>query len=133
VHNHVLHERVIIVSVETERVPHVYHAERLTCDQLGHVADGITGMTVRFGFQDAPNVPAMLKLAIRQDLLEREIDVEQVSYFLSQITIVPTRARGMTPWRKRLFLVLARNAASPVIYFRLPDQRTVTVGERVAL
>ena len=132
-HNHVLHERVIIVSIETERVPHVYHADRLTCDELGHAGDGITGLTVRFGYQDAQNVPAMLKLAIRRDLLERSIDLDETSYFLSQITIVPTRARGINPWRKRLFLALARNAASPVVYFRLPDNRTVTMGERVAL
>jgi KUP system potassium uptake protein len=132
-HNHALHERVIIISIETERVPHVYHAERLTCDQFGHAADGITGMTVRFGFQDAPNVPAMLKLAVRQELLERSLDFDGIAYFLSQITIVPTKARGMNPWRKRLFLLLARNAASPVYYFRLPDDRTVTVGERVQL
>ncbi len=132
-HNHVLHERVIIVSIETERVPHVYHADRLTCDELGHGADGITGVTVRFGFQDAQNVPAMLKLAVREGLLERTIDLEQASYFLSQITIVPKRGRGINPWRKRLFLALARNAANPVVYFRLPDERTVTVGERVAL
>jgi len=132
-HNHVLHERVIIVSIETERVPHVYHAERLSCDQLGHAADGITGLTVRFGFQDTPNVPAMLKLAVRQHLLEPSLDLEQASYFLSQITIVPKHGLGMNRWRKRLFLALARNAANPVVYFRLPDGRTVTVGERVAL
>jgi KUP system potassium uptake protein len=130
--NHVLHERVVIVSLLTERVPHVYHADRLTCDELGHAADGITGVTVRIGFQDAPNVPAMLNLAMRRKLLE-PIDLERASYFLSQITIVPTKARGMNPWRKRLFLLLARNAANPVAYFRLPDDRTVTVGERVAL
>ena len=130
--NHVLHERVIIVSVETERVPHVYHADRLTCDELGHAADGITGVTVRIGFQDAPNVPAMLNLAMRRKLLE-PVDLATASYFLSQITIVPTRARGINPWRKRLFLLLARNAANPVAYFRLPDDRTVTVGERIAL
>jgi KUP system potassium uptake protein len=132
-HNHVLHERVIIVSIETERVPHVYHADRLSCDELGHAADGITGLSVRFGFQDAPNVPAMLKLAVRQELIERSIDLEHASYFLSQITIVATQAGGMTSWRKRLFLTLARNAANPVVYFRLPDDRTVSVGERVAL
>jgi KUP system potassium uptake protein len=132
-HNHILHERVIIVSIETERIPHVYHADRLSCDELGHAADGITGLSVRFGFQDAPNVPAMLRLAVRQGLLEQTLDDAHASYFLSQITIVPARARGMNPWRKRLFLALARNAANPVAYFRLPDDRTVTVGERVAL
>jgi KUP system potassium uptake protein len=133
-HNHVLHERVIIVSVRTERVPHVYHADRLHCEALGEArgaTSGMTAMSVSFGFQDAPNVPAMLKLAIRRDLLERTLDLETVSYFLSQITIVPSRAGGMNPWRKRLFLLLARNAASPVLYFRLPDDRTVMVGERV--
>ncbi|HEY2571377.1 MAG TPA: potassium transporter Kup [Solirubrobacteraceae bacterium] len=133
VHNHVLHERVIILSIHTEQVPHVYHAERLARDELGHADDGISGLAVRFGFQDAQNVPAMLKLAVRRDLLEGSIDLGEVSYFLSQITIVPTRARGMNPWRKRLFLALARNAANPVVYFRLPDERTVTIGERIAL
>jgi KUP system potassium uptake protein len=132
-HNHVLHQRVIILSIKTERIPHVYHADRLTCDDLGHSADGITGLIVRFGFQDAQNVPAMLHLAVRRRLLEGSIDLDETSYFLSQITIVPTRAHGMNPWRKRLFLALARNAANPVGYFRLPDDRTVTMGERVSL
>jgi KUP system potassium uptake protein len=132
-HNHVLHRRVIIVSLETERVPHVYHADRLTCDELGHAADGISALTVRFGFQDAPNVPAMLRLAVRRELLESSIDLDRAIYFLSQITIVQTGAGGMSAWRKRLFLVLSHNAANPVAYFRLPDNRTVTIGERVAL
>jgi KUP system potassium uptake protein len=131
--NHVLHERVIIVSIETKRVPHVHHSDRLHCDELGHASDGITGATLRCGFQDSLDVPAMLDLAIEQRLLERTLDLQSASYFLSQITIVPTRASGMNRWRKRLFLVLARNAATPVVYFRLPDDRTVTVGERVAL
>jgi KUP system potassium uptake protein len=39
----------------------------------------------------------------------------------------------MSAWRKRLFLILAHNAANPVVYFRLPDDRTVTMGERVSL
>ena len=75
----------------------------------------------------------MLRLAVRQGLLEKSLDDAHAIYFLSQITIVPARARGLNPWRKRLFLALARNAANPVAYFRLPDDRTVTVGERVAL
>ncbi len=132
-HNHILHERVIILSIETERVPHVYHEDRLTCDELGHIADGITGLTVRFGFQDAPNVPAMLHLAVRSELLESSFDLDGVSYFLSQITIVESADSAMSAWRKRLFLVLAHNAANPVGYFRLPDDRTVTIGERVPL
>jgi KUP system potassium uptake protein len=132
-HNHVLHERVIIVSIETLQIPHVADAERLVHDDLGHSADGITGLIARYGFQDHPDVPALLTLAVRRHLLERTLDLDSVSYFLSQITIVQTDAPGMSAWRKRLFLTIAHNAANPVKYFRLPDDRTVTMGERVSL
>jgi KUP system potassium uptake protein len=132
-HNHVLHEHVIIVSIETERVPHVSPADRLVADHLGHPADGITALTARFGFQDRPNIPATLRLAAQQDLLEAAIDVDQASYFLSQITIVPADTPGLSSWRKRLFLTMAHNAANPARYFGLPDARTVTMGERIDL
>jgi KUP system potassium uptake protein len=130
-HNHVLHERVIIVSLETARVPHIAEAKRLRADHLGHPADGITVLKARFGFQDEPNVPAALRLAAERNLLEGTLDVDQASYFLSQITIVPTDAPGMSRWRKRLFLTMAHNAAHPAAYFRLPDDRTITIGERI--
>ncbi len=132
-HNHVLHERVIIVSTQTERIPHVSDDDRLTADHLGRPGDGITGLTVRFGFQDEPNIPATLRLAVQEGLLEGEIDVDSASYFLTQITIVPAGDASMSRWRKKLFLTMARNAANPAGYFRLPDNRTVTMGERVDL
>jgi KUP system potassium uptake protein len=132
-HNHVLHERVIIVSIGVERVPHVAPADRLTADHLGAHSDGITALSARFGFQDEQDVPALLRLAVRRKLLEGTIDHEQISYFVSQITIVPCEDPGMLRWRKRLFLTLAHNAASPVGYFHLPDERTVTMGERILL
>jgi K+ transporter len=57
--------------------------------------------------------------------LEGTIDVDQISYFLSQMTIVATAAPGMSTWRKKLFLTMAHNAAR---YFGLPDDRSVTIG-----
>ncbi|HEY2216938.1 MAG TPA: potassium transporter Kup, partial [Solirubrobacteraceae bacterium] len=111
----------------------VPEGERLRRDPLGDPADGIAGLTARFGFQDHPDVPALLRLADRGKLLERSFDLRQASYFLSFITIVRTDAPGMSAWRKQLFLTMAHNAANPAWYFRLPDERTVTVGERVAL
>jgi KUP system potassium uptake protein len=132
-HNHVLHERVIIISIQTERVPHISDLERLATDHLGHPADGITGLTARFGFQDETNIPATLRLAVQQQLLEATVDTDQVSYFLSQITIMPTDAPGMSTWRKKLFLTMAHNAANPAGYFGLPDDCTVTMGERIDL
>ena len=102
-------------------------------DHLGNPGDGITGLTARFGFQDVPDIPAALRLAAELQLLEGKIDLAQVSYFLSQITIVPCDDPGMSTWRKKLFLTMARNAANPAAYFRLPDNQTVTMGERIKL
>jgi KUP system potassium uptake protein len=132
-HNHVLHQRVIIVTVENERVPHISGADRVVSDHLGRPDDGITGLIARFGFQDEPDIPATLRLAAERNLLEGEIDLDEVSYFLSQITIVPCAAPGLSTWRKKLFLNMAHNAANPAVYFRLPDDRTVTIGERILL
>jgi KUP system potassium uptake protein len=124
---------VIIVSIQTERVPHIPESARLVVDHLGHPADGITSLVARFGFQDSPNVPAVLRLAARQDLLEDTIDAEEACYFLSQITIVPTEDRDLSAWRKKLFLAMAHIASNPASYFGLPDHRTVTIGERIDL
>jgi len=132
-HNHVLHEHVIILSVKTERVPRISDADRVAVNPLGHRDDGITGLTARFGFQDEPDVPSALRLAAEQDLLEGVTDVDQATYFLTQITIVPTDNPGLSAWRRKLFLLMAHNASNPAVYFGLPDDRTVTMGERVDL
>ncbi len=130
-HNHVLHESVVILTVEVERVPHVPVAERLVADELGADDDGISHLRARFGFQDTPDVPATLRMAAEQDLLERPVDVDGTSYFLSRMTIVPSAKPGMATWRKRLFALIARNASSAADYFRLPEDQVVTVGSRI--
>jgi KUP system potassium uptake protein len=131
-HNHVLHHNVVILSIETEGVPHVAGKDRLAANDLGDRHDGIMRLTARFGYQDHPNVPAALRLAVGQGLLEPR-DLDDISYFLSKITIVRTDAPGMSAWRKRLFLTIAHNAASPVEYFRLADDRTVIMGEQIEI
>ncbi len=132
-HNHVLHKNVVIVSIETERVPHTLDADRLLPDDLGDGSDGITRLTARFGFQDDTDIPAALRLANRLGLLEGNCDIDTATYFLSRITIARSDTPGMSKWRKSLFLTLAHNAADPVEYFRLPGRRTVTIGERIEL
>jgi KUP system potassium uptake protein len=130
-HNHTVHESVVIVSVETERIPHVPEDERVSVDDLGYRDDGITHLIARYGFQDTIDVPRTLRLAAER--VESELDLDAVSYFISRITIVPTDAPGMARWRKRLFTVIARNAADPVPYFGLPDDRTVVMGSHIEL
>ena len=132
-HNHVLHEHVIILTVETLDVPHVADSERVVVDDFGHAADGIFLVTARFGFQDDPNVPDALRLALAASGEAGDAEIDEASYFLSRITIAPTSAPGMAGWRKRLFVTLSRNAASPVGYFGLPVDRVVALGSHVEL
>jgi KUP system potassium uptake protein len=131
-HTRTLPEAVVIMSIETLRVPHVPEDERAQCDDLGYRDDGISHVSVRLGFQDDPNVPSLLHLAAAAGL-EGEVDLENPSYYLSQVTIVPTEKRGLARWRKRLFVAISRNAASPVEYFGLPGDRVVTMGSHIDL
>jgi KUP system potassium uptake protein len=133
-HNHVVHEHVVIVSAIAQHIPHVPPAERIGADDLGYRDDGIIHLTLRFGFQDEQDIPAALRRAV-SDLArpgtEFDIDPDAASYFLSKVTLRLTDAPGMRPWRKRLFLAMAHNAASPAEYFSLPESRTVVMGSQV--
>jgi KUP system potassium uptake protein len=131
-HTRALHETVVIISIATTKAPYVPESERLVVDSLGYEDDGISHLTACFGFQDVPDVPRLLELAAETGL-ETEVDVEGAVYFLSQVSVTPTAAPGMRGWRKRLFVAMSRNAASPVDYFRLPGERTVTVGSQIEL
>ncbi|HXS43891.1 MAG TPA: potassium transporter Kup, partial [Solirubrobacteraceae bacterium] len=113
-------------------VPHVAHDDRLVVDDLGFTDDGILHLRARVGFQDHTDVPDILSQAAERDL-ECPIDVEGASYFVSRATLVLGDEPGLARWRKRLFIAMARNAASPALRFRLPDERTVTLGSRIEL
>ena len=129
-HNHVLHEHVVILSIETLPVPHVPPAERLAIDDLGYTDDGITHVSARFGYMDEPNVPAVLRLAAEAGL-ECPLEVDEASYFLSTIELHVGDAPGMSRWRKRLFLATSQITADAAEYFGLPRERTVIMGSRI--
>jgi KUP system potassium uptake protein len=130
-HNDVVHGCVLIVSVQTVNVPHVRDSKRLAVDELGYQDDGISRISVRYGFQDLIHVPDALALSVEE--MEGDVDLDDASYIISDTTVVPTHARGMRRWRKRLFVAMSRNAANPVPYFMLPDDRTVVVGAHIEL
>jgi KUP system potassium uptake protein len=129
-HSNALHRNVVILSVETLKVPNVPEDEQVTIDDLGYRDDGISHVVARVGFQDEIDVPRILALAVARGL-EGDCDVDQASYYLSRMTIVPTDAPTMRRWRKKLFMAVARNASNPVTYFSLPDDRTVVMGSHV--
>jgi KUP system potassium uptake protein len=130
-HLHALHEKVVIVSVEPVGVPHVDRDDRFVVTKMGEGLFRIFHVVDRLGYRDRWNIPEALALARKQGLLERNLDLEHASYFVSRITIKPTDAPGMQRWRKKLFVMMARNAASPIDAFCLPGDRTVMMGSQV--
>lgn len=132
-HTHALHERVVIISLEPVAVPHVDPEDRFVVTKMGHGLFRIIHVVDRIGYRDRWNIPEALALARKQGLLERNLDLEHASYFVSRITITPTDEPGMARWRKKLFVALARNAASPIDAFGLPSERTVIMGSQVAV
>jgi KUP system potassium uptake protein len=132
-HTHTLHEQVLIVSIDAVSVPHVDTNDRFAVEKLGPRGFKIRHVTVRVGYQERLDIPGALEECRKQGLLERNLDLEHASYFVSRITITPTSGARLTAWGKKLFVAMARNAASPVDHFGLPSDRTVMMGSQIAL
>jgi KUP system potassium uptake protein len=129
--NHVRHAQIVIFRAEILGVPRIRDEERVAVDNLGDPSDRIALVTARFGYLERLDVPAALRLAAPQT---RELGTpEDATFFLSRITILPTTRRGMARWRKHLFSALARNASSPIEYFRLPDDQVVSIGSQIPI
>jgi KUP system potassium uptake protein len=124
---------VVIVSVEQLSVPQVDEEHRFEVRRIGHGLWKVAHLSARFGYQEHQDVPAALALARKRGLLERNLDLEGASYFLSRINITLCDEPEMRRWRKRLFVAMARNAASPIDHFGLPTDRTVIMGAQVTV
>jgi KUP system potassium uptake protein len=125
-HNKVMHERVFLLTVITERVPHVPDAERVALEQLGK---GIARVTVLLGFADSSALPPVLET--HRELLR--IDVGETSFFLGRELPVPTTRPDLSLWREKLFVFMTRNAVSASDYFQIPPKRVVELGTQVEL
>jgi KUP system potassium uptake protein len=124
-HNKVLHEKVMFVTVQTTDRPEEPDT-RATVDEL---APGIHRVVLRYGFMESPNIPRAL-----EDLgPDAGFDPMQASYFLGREVLVPSQAPNLSWWRRWLFLWLARNAVPATEFFRIPSDRVVELGVRVAI
>lgn len=121
---HELHEHVVVVTVKTTNAAHVPESSRITFDELGHPDDGISHLTLKFGYKDIPNVPHALELA-RSKSPELDFNPYTATYFTSVTQPTIVRNRRMAKWRKQLYLFLDRNADNHSQYFRLPIDHTV--------
>ncbi|MFJ9779175.1 potassium transporter Kup [Amycolatopsis sp. NPDC101161] len=129
-HNHVRHEQVVIMSLETEPVPRVPAGQRVTVEDLGHRDDGIIFVTARYGYMETPDVPGALA---QLDPAETEgrLNVAEASYFLSKIELQRGPEPTMAAWRKRLFIATSYITADAAEYFSLPRDRTVIMGSHI--
>ncbi len=124
-HNKVLHERVLFVTVENLDVP-----EARTRMNLEELAPGIHRVVLRYGFMESPNIPRDLELARDRGV---EFDPMQASYFLSREVMVKSAAPKLPLWRRALFLLMVRNATPATEFFRIPYDRVVELGVRIAI
>jgi KUP system potassium uptake protein len=126
-HNHILHERVVILTVATEGVPHVPLENRREVDELGN---GFYRMILHYGFMDEVDVPAELAQEVRAG---GPFKAMETSYFLARQTLIPSSRPGMAVWREKLFAWMVRNAESAMEFFKLPTNRVIELGSQVEI
>ncbi len=129
-HLHSLPENAIILSLETMPVPRIKPSERLEIDDLGYQDDRLTFVRAKHGYAEAYDVPKLVR-QIAKAGVECPVDARHASFFLSRVELKASDRPGMSRWRKRLFLVTALISAEPADYFRLPRERTITLGSEI--
>jgi KUP system potassium uptake protein len=127
-HNKVLHERVIFLTVHVADVPWVPVEQRVKLQPLGH---DFYQVDVHWGFMNEPDVPGALALCRCEAL---RLEPMETSYFLSRQRLVPGARHGpMASWRERFFAAMVRNAADPADYFNLPTNRVAELGAQIEI
>jgi KUP system potassium uptake protein len=126
-HYKVLHEKNVIISVETTHTPRVESAKRVEIEQVGST---FMRIRLRFGYMETPNIPRALAIARK---LGWQFDIMSTSFFLSRRALRPAPHSGMPRWQDRLFIWLARSANDATDYFQIPTDRVVEVGTQVTV
>ena len=126
-HNEVLHEQVVLLTVEVPDEPYVPPNARA---QVAHLGKGVHHVVLRYGFMEQPDVPRDLL-----PLAERGVPVDpmRTSYFVGRNSFVAASRPLLPRWQEKLFLVLARFASSAGDFFRLPANRVVELGSRIEI
>ena len=126
-HYKVLHEKNVIISVETTHTPRVDSTKRVEIERVGST---FMRIRLRFGYMEVPNIPRALAIARK---LGWQFDIMSTSFFLSRRALKPAPHSGMPRWQDRLFIWLARSANDATDYFQIPTDRVVEVGTQVTV
>ena len=126
-HNKVLHEKNIILTVQTADRPRVPEAKRIAIEPI---SDDFKRITLTYGFMETPNVPRALSACRRQGV---KFELMSTSFFLGRRSVVPSAHKGMPLWQDKLYIFLMRNAANPTDFFHIPPGRVVELGTQVSV
>ncbi|MCQ9469614.1 potassium transporter Kup [Pseudomonas alliivorans] len=126
-HNQVLHEQVVLLTVVYEDSPRVPAQQRFEVESYG---EGFYRVILHFGFIDEPDVPAALALC---HLAELDFSPMRTTYFLSRETVIPSKMVGMARWREALFAFMLKNANGNLRFFKLPFNRVIELGTQVEM
>ncbi len=126
-HNKVVHERVVLLTVDIEETPTLSEDERYEWKELGH---GVYRLMVRFGFMEEPDLPGLLDRLGPKPLSFPRM---ATSYFLGREVLIPTKRPGMAIWREHLFAWMNRNSASASTFFGLPPNQVIELGAQVEM
>jgi KUP system potassium uptake protein len=126
-HNTVLHESVFFVTVRTLDTPLAEPGARATAEEA---SPGIYKVTIFYGFMESPNIPRALESLSAQNI---EFKPMQTSYFVGRETVVLASVPKLRFARRWAFLFMARNAVSATEFFRIPSDRVVELGVRIAI
>ncbi|MGK5068215.1 potassium transporter Kup [Janthinobacterium sp. RT4P48] len=126
-HNKVLHERVIFLTVFMHEEPWVAPSEQVRVVDLGHQCYQVN---VHYGFKDEPDIPAALAQCAQQGL---DFEMMETSFFIARQTIISTPGHGMMPWREHLFVTMSRNARTAADYYQIPSNRVIELGTQVEI
>jgi KUP system potassium uptake protein len=126
-HYKVLHEKNVILTIETAPTPRIDPTERV---RLEEISKTFSKVTLRFGFMESPNVPKALAIARK---LGWQFDIMSTSFFLSRRALKPAAHSGMPRWQDHLFIALSRTANDATDYFQIPSGRVVEVGTQVTV
>jgi len=124
-HYKVLHERNVVLTIETADMPRVSEDDRV---RIEAISPSFSKVAIRYGFMESPNVPKALALARK---LGWTFDIMSTSFFLSRRNLRPAARAGAAWWLDRLFVALARGANDATSYFQIPSERVVEIGTRV--
>ncbi len=118
-HNHVLHKRVILLTIDTQDVPRVPLAKRL---ESSEPAPGFVRLIARYGFMQTPSVKSLMKCAEDAGFLDGD---GEITYFMRSEVIVATGKSHLGRWRTRFYAFLSRNSQDATSTWNVPADRAV--------